>query len=57
MSEKEGVLDRRMLMNMDNEDILLLIYLRLGKELGNKAMEIMYNEFIHAKTHWARVTA
>jgi hypothetical protein len=44
-----GEIDRRMFTNIDDEDIELLVFLRLGKELGNKAMEIMYDEFLHDK--------
>lgn len=44
-----GEIDRRMFTKIEDEDIDLLIFLRLGKELGNKAMAVIYDEFIHDK--------
>ena len=44
-----GEIDRRMYTNIEDGDIELMIYLRILKELGNKAAEVMYDEFIHDK--------
>jgi hypothetical protein len=44
-----GEIDRRMFTNIDDDDIDWLIFCRLGKELGNRALAIIYDEFLHDK--------
>jgi hypothetical protein len=52
MSEEESEIYRIRFLDIEDEDILLLLYLRLGKESGNKAMGIMYDKIINCKSRW-----
>ena len=44
-----GEIDRRMYSRLVEDDLDFLMFLRFGKESGNKALAIMYDELLHLK--------
>lgn len=44
-----GEIDRRMFSIIEEDDMDFLMFLRLGKEQGNKALAIIYDEYLHLR--------
>ena len=44
-----GEIDRRMFSRLEEDDLDFMMFLRLGKESGNRALAIMYDELLHLK--------
>lgn len=47
--QSRGEIDRRMFTNIDEDDIDWLLYLTLGKQAGNKALELILDNYLHFK--------